>query len=87
MQTWILSLVWFVVSSKSRIIKYIIFQFLWFNFVAPNTKSVDPKINTQVWLSCMKKETTTTRQMKRKSMAQRTDTRRNLKRHISLVSL
>ena len=32
----------------------------------------------QVWLSYMKK-TTITKQMKRKSMAQRTDTRRNLK--------
>ena len=53
--------------------------------MAPNTKSVDPKINTQVWLSYMKK-TTIPIQMKGKSMAQRTDTRWNLKRHISLVS-
>jgi len=43
------------------------------------------KINTQVWLSYMKKMTITL-QMKEKSMAQRTDIRRNLKRHISLVS-
>ena len=35
-----------------------------------------PKINTQVWLSYMKKTTITT-QMKGKSMVQRTDTRWN----------
>ena len=35
------------------------------------------KINTQVWLSYMKKKTTITIKMKRKSMAQRTDTHRN----------
>ena len=32
-----------------------------------------PKINTQVWLSYMKKKMTITTQMKGKSMAQRTD--------------
>ena len=38
-----------------------------------------PKINTQVWLFYMKK-TTIAMQMKGKSMAQRIDTRPNLKR-------
>jgi len=28
-------------------------KFLWINFVVPNTKSVDPKINEQVWLPYM----------------------------------
>ena len=49
-------------------------------------KVLIPKINTQVWLSYMKKRATITLQMKRKSMVQRTNTRKNLKRHISLVS-
>jgi len=35
----------------------------------------------------MKKKTTITLQIKGKSLAQRTDIRRNIKRHISLVSL
>jgi len=53
--------------------------------VAPNTKVSIPKINMQVWLSYMKKKTNITIQMKGKSMAQRTDTCRNLKRHIEFV--
>ena len=44
-----------------------------------------PKINTQVWLSYMKKKTTITIQMKGKSIVQRIDTCRNLKRHTEFV--
>ena len=42
--------------------------------MVPNTKVLIPKMNTQVWLSYMKKKTTIPIQMKGKSMVQRTDT-------------
>jgi len=50
-------------------------------------KESDWKINTSIWCCCMKKKEKSLMEDKRNDKAQRPQTRRNPKRHISLVSL
>ena len=55
--------------------------------VSQDMESVDPKINTSLWLYNMKKKMTIILKIKRKNKAQRAYKLWNLRRHIPQVSL
>jgi len=55
--------------------------------VSQDMESVDPKINTSLWLYNMKKKMTIILKIKRKNKAQRAAKLWNLRRHIPQVNL